>query len=147
MADYQAGEHLRFQLFDQDLPFVKEDDYLGSVVLESHRFCPQARLECLRPNCSIGCRICRASRASYALQGVVKVTWQRRFPSTNRLGVEAYLEVKVTVKLLPDSEEQEAQRPKTSDSMGSVSSNDSGGWVAGRHKPLDGISASTSGGE
>ena len=23
MADYQAGEHLRFQLFDQDIPFVK----------------------------------------------------------------------------------------------------------------------------
>ena len=24
LADYQAGEHLRFQLFDQDLPFIKD---------------------------------------------------------------------------------------------------------------------------
>ncbi len=31
MADYQAGEHLRFQLFDQDLPFVKAQSRPGRV--------------------------------------------------------------------------------------------------------------------
>ncbi|CAE7466412.1 Cacna1g [Symbiodinium pilosum] len=70
LADYQAGEHLRFQLFDQDWRIIKEDDYLGSTVLESHRFCPQGFEGELR------------------LFGCGK-------------GIEAYLEVKVKVKMLP----------------------------------------------
>lgn len=97
LADYQAGEHLRFQLFDQDLPFIKEDDYLGSVVLESNRFCPQG------------------------FQGELRLTGGGK-------GIEAYLEVKVTVKLLPEPEHEVFEdKPRSSESTTSVASNDSGG--------------------
>ncbi|CAJ1340450.1 unnamed protein product [Effrenium voratum] len=91
MADYQAGEHLRFQLFDQDMPVVKEDDFLGSAVLESGRFCPQG------------------------FEGELRLTGAGK-------GIEAYLEVKVTVKLMPESED-----PQTSVSQTSINSLDSGG--------------------
>ena len=96
MADYQAGEHLRFQLFDQDIPFVKEDDYLGSAVLESSRFCPQG------------------------FDGELRLTGGGK-------GVEAYLKVKVKVKLLPESEPDLENPPKSSGSACSVGSNDSAG--------------------
>lgn len=94
MADYQAGEHLRFQLFDQDIPFVKEDDYLGSVVLESSRFCPQG------------------------FEGELRLTGAGQ-------GVEAYLEVKVKVKLLPD--EEDLGDPPRSETVNSICSNESAG--------------------
>mmetsp|Transcript_54031 Transcript_54031/g.126173 ORF Transcript_54031/g.126173 Transcript_54031/m.126173 type:complete len:808 (-) Transcript_54031:80-2503(-) len=73
LADYQQGEHLRFQLFDQDWRIIKEDDYLGSVVLDSQRFCPQG------------------------FDGELRLTGAGK-------GIEAYLTVKVTVKLLPVDE-------------------------------------------
>lgn len=99
MADYQAGEHLRFQLFDQDLPFVKEDDYLGSVVLESNRFCPQAsRLECqrCRPFNAVVSHV-QGFEGELRLTGGGKGHLDYLHRHLNGLGVEAYLEVKVGI--------------------------------------------------
>mmetsp|Transcript_49666 Transcript_49666/g.116767 ORF Transcript_49666/g.116767 Transcript_49666/m.116767 type:complete len:822 (-) Transcript_49666:59-2524(-) len=93
MADYQAGEHLRFQLFDQDWRIIKEDDYLGSTVLESQCFCPQG------------------------FEGELRLFGAGK-------GIEAYLEVKVTVKLLP-VEEKNDKKSTLSDS--SITSEHSAG--------------------